>query len=103
MYAVSPCRATALECELEYSSGELRVSVRDNGGGIKPQILQTGRDPHWGLSASRVAFESPARWFDGAASGERGTFESESGLIAPGPLARWRFAWRPKGPSPDRP
>jgi nitrate/nitrite-specific signal transduction histidine kinase len=27
--------------------------IRDDGGGIDPDLLRTGRDDHWGLSGKR--------------------------------------------------
>ncbi len=46
-------RATDVEVELEYADTQLRVLVRDNGCGIDPQVVRTGRDGHWGLSGMR--------------------------------------------------
>ena len=43
-------RATAIEVEVEYSPNRLRVLVRDNGSGMDTEMLQGGRDRHWGLS-----------------------------------------------------
>jgi signal transduction histidine kinase len=43
-------RATAIEVEVEYSPNRLRVLVRDNGSGMDTEMLQRGRDRHWGLS-----------------------------------------------------
>ncbi|HET6841320.1 MAG TPA: two-component regulator propeller domain-containing protein [Candidatus Angelobacter sp.] len=42
--------ASNIEVELEYKSSHLRVLIRDDGVGIDPQILCTGREGHWGLS-----------------------------------------------------
>ncbi len=42
-----------VEIELDYSDRELRVLVRDNGRGIDPEVLKSGRDGHWGLSGMR--------------------------------------------------
>lgn len=42
--------ANHIEIELNYTSGRFRVFVRDDGSGIDPKTLQTGRDGHWGLS-----------------------------------------------------
>lgn len=50
--------ASAIEVELEYSPRRLRVAVRDNGCGIDPQIIQSGRDSHWGLLGMRERAES---------------------------------------------
>jgi signal transduction histidine kinase len=50
-------QATRIEIELEYGLRRLRVLVRDNGCGIDPQVLQTGREGHWGLSGMRERAE----------------------------------------------
>lgn len=46
-------RAKEIEVALEYSPRKLRVVVRDNGTGIDPQVLHTGRKSHWGLRGMR--------------------------------------------------
>jgi signal transduction histidine kinase/ligand-binding sensor domain-containing protein len=43
--------------EIEYSSSHLRILVRDNGSGMDPQVVSTGRDGHWGLSGMRERAE----------------------------------------------
>jgi len=50
-------RATDIEVELEYAASHLRVFVRDNGAGIDPQVLSSGRDGHWGLSGMKERTE----------------------------------------------
>ena len=45
--------AGRIEVELEYEASQLRVLVRDDGCGIDNQVLQSGRDGHWGLSGMR--------------------------------------------------
>jgi len=45
--------ANRVELELEYSDTELRMRIRDNGCGIDPQVLEKGRDGHWGLAGMR--------------------------------------------------
>jgi signal transduction histidine kinase len=45
--------ANRIEVELEYSSAQMRMVVRDNGSGIDPNILESGRDGHWGLTGMR--------------------------------------------------
>ncbi len=50
--------ARAIEVELEYGVHQLRVMVRDNGCGIDPQVLDTGRAGHWGLSGMRERAEA---------------------------------------------
>ena len=51
--AFSHSEAKRVELELEYSDSELRVLFRDNGWGIDPQVLEKGRDGHWGLAGMR--------------------------------------------------
>lgn len=46
-------KASDVEVALEYGSDHLRVLIRDNGIGIDPHILQTGRAGHWGLRGMR--------------------------------------------------
>lgn len=50
-------RAKSIQIELEYAASRLRVLVRDNGCGIDPQTLQSGRDGHWGLRGMRERAE----------------------------------------------
>jgi signal transduction histidine kinase len=50
-------QAKSIEIELEYASSQLRVVLRDNGRGIDPQTLLTGRDGHWGLPGMRERAE----------------------------------------------
>src|SRR6266481_2940692 len=45
--------AKRIELELEYSDSELYVRIRDNGCGIDLQMLEKGRDGHWGLAGMR--------------------------------------------------
>jgi signal transduction histidine kinase len=46
-------QATKIEVEIAYSPRKLRVTVRDNGTGIEPQLLHSGRKAHWGLTVMR--------------------------------------------------
>ena len=45
--------ANRIEVEVEYASKHLRVSVRDDGRGIDPQVLHSGLEGHWGLVGIR--------------------------------------------------
>src|SRR5262249_12955093 len=45
--------ATGVEFELEYADSGLRMRIRDNGCGIDPQVLNAGREGHWGLAGMR--------------------------------------------------
>jgi signal transduction histidine kinase/ligand-binding sensor domain-containing protein len=49
--------AAAVEVEIEYTAKALRVLVRDDGSGIDPEVLRSGREDHWGLSGMRERAE----------------------------------------------
>jgi signal transduction histidine kinase len=49
--------AKNIEVELEYTASRLRVLVRDDGCGIDPQVLKSGREGHWGLVGMRERAE----------------------------------------------
>ena len=49
--------ASIIELELEYAPNCLRVLVRDNRCGIDPQVVQMGREGHWGLLGMRERAE----------------------------------------------
>jgi signal transduction histidine kinase len=46
-------QASRIEAEITYSERLLRLRIRDNGTGIDPNVLNTGRDGHWGLQGMR--------------------------------------------------
>src|SRR5262249_32728794 len=46
-------RAKRVEFELDYAENDLRMCIRDNGCGIDPQVLEAGREGHWGLAGMR--------------------------------------------------
>jgi ligand-binding sensor domain-containing protein/signal transduction histidine kinase len=50
-------QATSIRVEIEYGTKQLRVLVHDNGIGIDPQVLHSGREGHWGLSGMRERAE----------------------------------------------
>jgi signal transduction histidine kinase len=50
-------QATLIEVELEYAPQALRIVVRDDGCGIDPQVLRSGRAGHWGLAGMRERAE----------------------------------------------
>jgi signal transduction histidine kinase/ligand-binding sensor domain-containing protein len=49
--------ASSIEVELEYAPTLLTIVIRDNGCGIDPEMLKTGRAGHWGLSGMRERAE----------------------------------------------
>ena len=50
-------QAKQIEVEIEYSRKRLCILVRDDGCGIDPVILSSGRDGHWGLLGMRERAE----------------------------------------------
>jgi ligand-binding sensor domain-containing protein/signal transduction histidine kinase len=50
-------RATVVEVELEYAQSHLRLLIRDNGSGIDPEVLRSGKEGHWGLSGMKERTE----------------------------------------------
>lgn len=49
--------ATRIETEVTYTPRQLRVLVRDDGCGIDPRVLGSGREGHWGLPGMRERAE----------------------------------------------
>jgi signal transduction histidine kinase len=73
--------AKRIEIELRYGSSELRMLVRDNGCGIDPQVLKSGRQGHWGLVGMRERAERIGARFKVWSSASAGT---EIELLVPG-------------------
>lgn len=89
-------RGSSVEMELEYALHHLRIIVRDNGCGIDSQILNSGRDGHWGLSGMRERAERIGARFKVWSRVDDGTEVELSvpGRIAfesyfPNPVSRW--------------
>jgi len=51
--ALRHSQARKIEVEIAYSPRRLRITVRDDGTGIEPQLLHSGRKAHWGLTVMR--------------------------------------------------
>jgi signal transduction histidine kinase len=49
--------ARKIEAEIDYRLTELRIAVRDDGCGINPQQLESGRMTRWGLQGMRERAE----------------------------------------------
>jgi signal transduction histidine kinase len=45
--------AKRIDLEVEYANSNLSLRIRDNGRGIDPQVLDAGREGHWGLTGMR--------------------------------------------------
>jgi signal transduction histidine kinase/ligand-binding sensor domain-containing protein len=50
-------RANNIEVAIHYGPGSLTITVRDDGCGIEPRVLQGGRPGHWGLPGMRERAE----------------------------------------------
>ena len=50
-------QADKIEAEITYGARLLRLRIRDDGKGIDPKLLDTGRDGHWGLPGMRERAE----------------------------------------------
>jgi ligand-binding sensor domain-containing protein/signal transduction histidine kinase len=55
--AIAHAHARNIDVEVEYASDELKVLVRDDGLGIDPRVLRSGREGHWGLPGMRERSE----------------------------------------------
>jgi signal transduction histidine kinase len=77
-------KAHTIEVEVDYGSRNLRVLVRDDGCGIDPQVLKTGREGHWGLGNMRERAEKVGAKFEVLSRVDAGT---EIQLWIPGKLA----------------
>jgi signal transduction histidine kinase/ligand-binding sensor domain-containing protein len=76
--------AKKIEIELKYSSRSLCILVRDDGRGIDPGFLKSGRDGHWGLSGMRERADRIGARFHVMSSAFAGT---EIELSIPGNIA----------------
>jgi signal transduction histidine kinase len=77
-------KANKIEVELEYGLKQLRILVRDDGRGIEPELLVSGREGHWGISGMRERAEvigASLKLFSRAGAG------TEVELSVPGRLA----------------
>lgn len=77
-------QASKIEVELEYSTKQLRVLVRDDGMGIDQNVLHDGKDGHWGLKGMRERAESIGARFRVYSRARAGT---EVELLIPGGIA----------------
>jgi len=51
--AFSHARAQHIEVELTYGERAFRLRIRDDGAGIRPDVLDAGRPGHYGLPGMR--------------------------------------------------
>jgi signal transduction histidine kinase len=74
----------SIETQIEYAPNRLHLVVRDDGCGIDPELLESGRHGHWGLLGMRERAERIHARLR-VLSRVRGGTEVE--LSVPGPLA----------------
>lgn len=77
-------QANSIEVEVEYAPNHLRILIRDDGRGIDPQVLRSGREGHWGLPGMRERSErigAKLKVWSRSASG------TEVELLVPGNIA----------------
>jgi signal transduction histidine kinase/ligand-binding sensor domain-containing protein len=102
-------QAKSIEVEVEYTDKQLRVLVRDNGCGIDPGVLRSGREGHWGLPDMRERAErigGRLRIWSGAKAGTEVelsvpgniAFESKSPTL----LQKCRSVWTQRNRLPNR-
>jgi signal transduction histidine kinase len=77
-------RAKSIEVELDYTTRSFRFLVRDNGCGIAPEVVQSGREGHWGLPGMRERAERIGAQLHVWSSAASGT---EVELSVPGSVA----------------
>ena len=64
MNALRHSEAKTIEVEIQYLPDFMRLLVRDNGCGIKPEAVQKDSDSHWGVRGMRQRAESIGAQFD---------------------------------------
>jgi signal transduction histidine kinase len=57
-------QASKIEAEIVYGDRCLRLRIRDDGKGIDPKLLSTGREGHWGLPGMRERAQEMGAEFD---------------------------------------
>jgi Histidine kinase-, DNA gyrase B-, and HSP90-like ATPase len=77
-------QATRIEVGMEYAASHFRFAVRDNGRGIDPEVLRSGREGHWGLPGMRERAERIGGRLSVWSKESAGT---ELELLVPGHLA----------------
>jgi signal transduction histidine kinase len=80
--------AGKIEVEVDYGPRNLRLLVRDNGRGINAQVLETGREGHWGLPGMRERAEKIGATLTVSSGSGIGT---EVDLSVPGDVAYESF------------
>jgi len=88
-------RASKIELEVIYSIRRASLRVRDNGAGMDPEILNSGRPGHWGLSGMRErAQKIGAKLKISSRRGAGTEIEVVIPIKALSPINRMRALWR---------
>lgn len=82
--AFSHARARRVEVDITYDAQLFRLRIRDDGGGIAPELLEAGRPGHYGLSGMRERARLVGAKLEIWSGVGKGT---EIDLTIPGPLA----------------
>jgi signal transduction histidine kinase len=77
-------QASKIEADITYGARLLRLRIRDDGKGIDPKLLDSGRDGHWGLAGMRERAQQIGARLDIWSEVGAGT---EVELRIPGPTA----------------
>ena len=85
-------RAKKIEVELEYGAKHFSLFVRDDGRGIDPGVLHSGREQHWGLRGMRERAEKVGARLNVRSHARAGT---EVALSVPSQIA---FQFQPDRP-----
>jgi ligand-binding sensor domain-containing protein/signal transduction histidine kinase len=100
-------RASTVETVLEYGRNHLRLLVRDDGKGIDPEVLNAGREGHFGLSglrerASKIGARLKIRTATGAGTEIDLLVPAGAAFERPGPrrLLYWIGKLHSRGSSP---
>jgi signal transduction histidine kinase/ligand-binding sensor domain-containing protein len=96
--AVRHSKGRSVEVEVDYAAWELRLRIRDDGRGIDPSILQSGRAGHIGLAVMRERAERIGGQLDIISGPGAGTeielkvpaSKAYRGMLAESP---WRRLW----------
>ncbi len=89
-------RARKIEVQLDYGFNRLRIHVRDDGCGIDPEVLRTGRDGHWGLPGMRERAErigAKLHVFSSATAGTEVELSVPSHIAFQGQTSNGMFGW----------
>jgi signal transduction histidine kinase len=88
--------ASSIEVELEYTTNRMKVLVRDDGCGIRPEVIRKGRDGHWGLSGMRERAErigAKLKVLSGASAGTEVELSVPGHIVFQVPPSNGRRRW----------